>query len=67
MAIAYKIRYKKLIYNVNRESAKISVLSSGRTFLHSLKAEILACFITLFSNLAQNPKQKAFKSLTHCC
>ena len=42
MAIAYKIRYKKLIYNVNRESAKISVLSSGRTFLHSLKAEILA-------------------------
>ena len=52
MAIAYKIRYKKLIYNVNRESAKISVLSSGRTFLHSLKAEILACFITLFSNLA---------------
>ena len=60
MAIAYKIRYKKLINNVNRESAKISVLSSGRTFLHSLKAEILACFITLFFKFSSKPKTESF-------
>ena len=30
MAIDYKIRDKKLTYNINREAARISALSSGK-------------------------------------
>ena len=43
MTIDYKIRVKKLIHNINREGAKISVLSSGKIYKykHLVGEEIL--------------------------
>ena len=40
MAIAEKIRYEKLQYDINREARKLSALSSGKSF-HIVILEML--------------------------
>ena len=57
MTIDDKIRDKKLQYDINRETAKISALSSGKID----KYEYLTGEETLSSNLSRIIEQKKFK------
>ena len=56
MAINYQIRYEKIQYDINREAAKISALSSGEI----LKFEYLTGEDILTSNQQQIIKEARF-------
>ena len=61
MKMKYKIRDEKVEYNINREAAKISALSSGKIY----KFEYLTSKEVLLSNQRQIVEQAklAFSSL----
>ena len=56
MKMKYKIRDEKVVYNINREAAKISALSSGKID----KFEYLTSKEVLLSNQRQIVEQAKF-------